>query len=193
MNNRDIYYRIKATKGEYAGMFSTGGTMPSFKRVGKIWSQRNHVMAHMSTIRFGSEQTYISAGATIEEFEATITDDDYNVVEFVDMICEESRNKSLTAYFLHGTIPSKFTTALLCEDEVQAEARKIKWNRLKIKYSFSETENYVSTHCFGKDNYTAWISHGGYNGAPDEVKAMILLEHADSSDHIDRAIKMLNQ
>lgn len=42
-----LVYKIRRTTD---GLFSTGGTVPSFNKKGKTWSHRGHVSSHLSQL-----------------------------------------------------------------------------------------------------------------------------------------------
>ena len=50
------------------GLFSTGGTYPSFNKKGKTWTQRGHITSHLSQLR-EYEKKAMYAGCTVVEFE----------------------------------------------------------------------------------------------------------------------------
>ncbi|AUS02923.1 hypothetical protein NVP2275O_342 [Vibrio phage 2.275.O._10N.286.54.E11] len=185
----NVYYRITSTEGETKGKFSNGGTQPTFKKVGKIWAQRNHAMAHLSQLSSRARSEYRKAGAVIEEFIPEFQET-LDITEYLDMTNSESLLESMREFFIAGKISSQFFLGVISEDENLIEERKLVWNRKKLPVDSETVEKTLPIHCFGNETAQEWADHQGYTNAPGEVKAMLMLEHEGSQDQVDRWIKM---
>ena len=59
METRNLYYKIRRKSD---GKFSTGGTTPTFTKLGKIWKQRSHLTSHLSQLHNNGLANWIAPG-----------------------------------------------------------------------------------------------------------------------------------
>jgi hypothetical protein len=58
-------FKIKNTE---TGLFSCGGTNPSWSKIGKVWPKRGHVTSHLSLVR-EYKNNAVYTNCIIEEYE----------------------------------------------------------------------------------------------------------------------------
>lgn len=61
-------YRIRSKK---TGLYSKGGTMPSFSKNGKVWNRRSHINSHFTQLHKIGKETYIEHDVEVLEYELT--------------------------------------------------------------------------------------------------------------------------
>lgn len=82
------FYRIKDTK---TGLYSKGGTYPTWSKNGKVWKRRADLSSHFAIVRDARRNPYASPDIVIEEI--TITESVTNTYPVADQIDELNQRR----------------------------------------------------------------------------------------------------
>lgn len=95
-------FKIKRTDG----LFSSGGRFPMFRKLGKVWSQRNHLTNHIRQVKnidrvykdcaiiiYEVTETELGSYTSINDYVAEIQEKDFKRRELADKRWEECQKQ----------------------------------------------------------------------------------------------------
>jgi hypothetical protein len=191
MSQEREVYMIRATVGPYTGLYSNGGSKPQFSEAGKIWSTSTAVYSHILMnfpLAYREYKTEVVTMILKESSTPTTL-----ISEKAYLNSQITRQESYAKYFMTGTIENNLIKAIMNNDVKYIEDSLVKWrlnypaNNKAIPSLMKEPEMFLTDLCIG-ENVSSWVEHGGFNGAPAHIKAMIVLEHSSTDNFIGNLI-----
>lgn len=84
-----IIYRLKSNK---TGLFSKGGSTPSFSKIGKIWRNIGHLKNHISGLDARGRSVYHDNDVVMVTYELVETE--VSVTTFTELLADSANRKA---------------------------------------------------------------------------------------------------
>lgn len=84
-----LIYKLKSNK---TGLFSTGGTCPTFSKQGKIWRNIGHLRNHINQLGRGGQATYANNDVVMVAYE--VIEIEVETKTFHELVAESNDKKS---------------------------------------------------------------------------------------------------